>query len=166
VDKGAAMHDVRSRRSRTAAASSFALAFAMLTPPLAAFAQTQSPPTMDDAIAAISAAAPAAMAYQGTPGLSLAITDRTHTVRVLTFGYAEVASKAPVTPATRFAIGSITKSMTALALLGPDRSERADHALSAVVPDRRARQTYPRSPAALAHRRPAGRFFRCKRSAL
>ena len=120
------MHDVRSRRSRTAAASSFALALAMLTPSLAAFAQTPSPATMDDAIAAISAAAPAAMAYQGTPGLSLAITDRTHTVRVLTFGYAEVASKAPVTPATRFAIGSITKSMTALALLELHDAGRID----------------------------------------
>jgi len=72
---------------------------------------------MDDAIAAIAAAAPAAMAYQGTPGLSLAITDRTHTVRILTFGYANREAKTPVTPATRFPVGSITKSMTALALL-------------------------------------------------
>jgi len=72
---------------------------------------------MDDAIAAIEAYAPAAMAHQGTPGLSVAITDRNKTVHIITLGYANVDAKAPVTPATRFAIGSITKSMTALALM-------------------------------------------------
>jgi D-alanyl-D-alanine carboxypeptidase len=74
-------------------------------------------PAMADAIAAIEAAAPAAMAYQGTPGLSIAITDATHTIRIITLGYANVDTKAPVTPQTRFAVGSITKSMTVLALL-------------------------------------------------
>jgi D-alanyl-D-alanine carboxypeptidase len=92
------------------------LAIAVL--PLAAVAQTPSPPpSLDAAIAAIAASAPAAMAYQGTPGLAIAITDRTHTVRILTFGYANVDAKTPVSDTTRFAIGSITKSMTALALL-------------------------------------------------
>ncbi|HEY1654618.1 MAG TPA: serine hydrolase domain-containing protein [Candidatus Tumulicola sp.] len=74
-------------------------------------------PTLDDALAAIAAYAPVAMAAQGTPGLSLAITDRTKTLRILTLGYADAATRAPVTPASRFAIGSITKSMTALALM-------------------------------------------------
>jgi CubicO group peptidase (beta-lactamase class C family) len=93
-------------------------AIAVTALPAGGSAQTPpAAPTLDDAIAAIAAAAPAAMAYQGTPGLSIAITDRTHTLRVLTFGYANVDAKAPVTPATRFAIGSITKSMTAMALL-------------------------------------------------
>jgi CubicO group peptidase (beta-lactamase class C family) len=80
-------------------------------------AASARPPTIDDAVAAIAASAPAAMAYQGTPGLSIAITDRTHTIRILSFGYANVDAKAPVRDETRFAIGSITKSMTALALL-------------------------------------------------
>jgi D-alanyl-D-alanine carboxypeptidase len=85
--------------------------------PLATPASAQNRPTVDDAVAAIEAAVPAAMAYQGTPGLSIAITDRTKTIRVLTFGYANVDAKIPVTPASRFAIGSITKSMTALATM-------------------------------------------------
>ena len=72
---------------------------------------------MDDAIAAIEAYAPAAMAYQGTPGLSIAITDRSKTIRILTLGYANVDAKIPVSPTSRFAVGSITKSMTALAMM-------------------------------------------------
>jgi len=75
------------------------------------------PPTLDDAIAAIESYAPAAMTNQGTPGLSIAITDRNATIRIVTLGYADVAAKTPVTPQSRFAIGSITKSMTALALM-------------------------------------------------
>lgn len=72
---------------------------------------------MDDALAAIAAYGPRALAEQGAPGMSVAITDRTHTLKILTFGYANVEAKAPVTPSTRFPIGSISKSMTALALL-------------------------------------------------
>ncbi len=49
--------------------------------------------------------------------MSVAITDRTHTLKILTFGYANVESKTPVTDNTRFPIGSISKSMTSLALL-------------------------------------------------
>jgi CubicO group peptidase (beta-lactamase class C family) len=74
-------------------------------------------PTQADALAAIRAFAPIAMERQGTPGLAVAITTRQGTVDVITLGYADVAAKAPVTPDTRFAIGSITKSMTALALM-------------------------------------------------
>lgn len=73
--------------------------------------------TTASALDAISAYAPRAMREQGTPGLSIAITDRTHTLAVFTLGYANRDARAPVTPATRFAIGSITKSMTALALM-------------------------------------------------
>ncbi|MGH7736609.1 MAG: serine hydrolase domain-containing protein [Candidatus Tyrphobacter sp.] len=84
---------------------------------LAPTPRTGGPPTMDDALAAIRAYAPLAMEQQGTPGLSVAITDRTHTLAIITLGYSNRAAQTPVTPATRFAIGSITKSMTAIALL-------------------------------------------------
>jgi CubicO group peptidase (beta-lactamase class C family) len=81
-------------------------------------AQTPSPaPTIDDAIAAIRAYAPQALKDQGAPGMSVAITDRTHTLAIVTVGMADIASKTPVGPDTRFPIGSISKSMTALALL-------------------------------------------------
>jgi D-alanyl-D-alanine carboxypeptidase len=84
---------------------------------LSLVAATPAPPSIDDAIAAIERYAPVAMAEQGTPGLSVAITDRTKTLRIITLGYANVDAKTPVTAQTRFAIGSITKSMTALSVM-------------------------------------------------
>ena len=93
-----------------------ALGFAAQMVP--AQAQTASPaPTIDDAIAAIRAFAPQALKDQGAPGMSVAITDRTHTIAIVTVGMADVGSKTPVSADTRFPIGSISKSMTALALL-------------------------------------------------
>ncbi len=83
-------------------------------------------PSLTDALAAIRAYAPAAMAAQGTPGLSIAVTDRTHTLAIITLGYANVEARSPVTPQTRFAIGSITKSMTALSLLELRDEHRVD----------------------------------------
>ncbi|HTX55809.1 MAG TPA: serine hydrolase [Candidatus Acidoferrales bacterium] len=98
--------------------SSLVLALAFAAQSIPAPAQTSSAaPTMDDAIAAIRAYAPKALAEQGAPGMSVAITDRTHTLAIITEGMADVASKTPVSPQTRFPIGSISKSMTTLALL-------------------------------------------------
>src|SRR5580700_3051011 len=96
-------------------AACVALAFSWSATPGPATAAAA--PTMGAALDAIAAYAPQAMREQGTPGLSIAITDRTQTLRVITLGYADRDTNAPVTPRTRFAIGSITKSMTALALL-------------------------------------------------
>ncbi len=87
----------------------------LLVPPSPGFAS--EPPSYDAALDAIAAYAPRAMREQGTPGLSIAITDSTRTLRVITLGYADSSAQTPVTARTRFAIGSITKSMTALALL-------------------------------------------------
>jgi D-alanyl-D-alanine carboxypeptidase len=93
-----------------------ALGFAAQMVPVQA--QTASPPpTIDDAIAAIRAFAPQALKDQGAPGMSVAITDRTHTIAIVTAGMADIGSKTPVSADTRFPIGSISKSMTALALL-------------------------------------------------
>jgi CubicO group peptidase (beta-lactamase class C family) len=92
------------------------LTWALLAPH-AARAQTVPKPTLAEAIGAIEAYAPQAMAEQGAPGLSIAITDRTHTLRIITLGYANLDTREPVTDTTRFAIGSITKSMTAASLL-------------------------------------------------
>jgi len=81
---------------------------------------------LDAALEAIAAYAPAAMREQGAPGLSIAITDRTGTLRIITLGYANRESRTPVTAQTRFAIGSITKSMTALSLLQLKDAGRLD----------------------------------------
>lgn len=47
----------------------------------------------------------------------VAITDASHTLRIIPVGYADLESKTPVTESTRFGIGSLSKSMTATALL-------------------------------------------------
>ncbi len=74
-------------------------------------------PTMDDALKQIETFATQALQEQGAPGMSVAITDRKHTLRVITLGFANLDAKEPVTPETRFPVGSITKGMTALALM-------------------------------------------------
>jgi CubicO group peptidase (beta-lactamase class C family) len=55
--------------------------------------------------------------HDGSPGLTLVVTDRERTVRLATYGFADLAASAPVTPETRFEVGSIGKSFTALVLL-------------------------------------------------
>lgn len=74
-------------------------------------------PSMDDALSRIAQYAPQALQAQGAPGMVLAITDANHTLRIIPAGYADVDSKTPVTEQTRFGIGSLSKSMTATALL-------------------------------------------------
>ncbi|HZV76875.1 MAG TPA: serine hydrolase domain-containing protein [Candidatus Babeliales bacterium] len=103
----------RSSFALTPACALIVLSLGAPAPP----AQAAQGPAIDAALDAIAAYAPQAMREQGTPGLSVAITDRTRTLRVITLGYANRELQAPVTAQTRFAIGSITKSMTALALL-------------------------------------------------
>jgi D-alanyl-D-alanine carboxypeptidase len=98
--------------STRAACALFMLALVAPPPGLAS-----GSPAYDAALDAIAAYAPRAMREQGTPGLSVAITDSTRTLRVVTLGFADSRAQTPVTAQTRFAVGSITKSMTALALL-------------------------------------------------
>ncbi len=90
-----------------------ALAAAALCAPPAGAAPAA--PSLDDALGHIAAYAPQAL--RGAPGMVVAITDATHTLRIIPVGYADLESKSPVTPATRFGIGSLSKSMTATALL-------------------------------------------------
>ncbi len=57
------------------------------------------------------------MQSQNTPGLALALVDRMGTITVRSYGYEDLEQRTPVSPATRFQIGSISKSFTAIALL-------------------------------------------------
>ncbi|MFI5210289.1 MAG: serine hydrolase domain-containing protein [Gemmatimonadales bacterium] len=66
------------------------------------------------------------MQESGAPGLAFAITDRTGTLRVATWGYADVEARRPLTPADRFEIGSISKSFTAIALLQLEAAGKFD----------------------------------------
>lgn len=84
---------------------------------LAAPALAAAPPSLDDTLARIGQYAPQALEEQGAPGMIVAVTDATHTLRIYPVGYADLAGKIPVTERTRFGIGSISKSMTSTALL-------------------------------------------------
>jgi CubicO group peptidase (beta-lactamase class C family) len=54
---------------------------------------------------------------QRLPGVALTVVHGDRPVWTKAFGYADVSAKAPATPQTRYRIGSITKTFTALAIL-------------------------------------------------
>ena len=60
------------------------------------------------------------------PGMTVALTDREKLLRVVTYGFADVAARTPVTPETLFEIGSISKSFTSIALLQLQEAGRLD----------------------------------------
>lgn len=74
----------------------------------------------------IDAAARASMAEHRTPGLALALTSREGLLFHLTYGFADLKLKTPVTPQTLFQIGSISKSFTAVALMQEADAGRFD----------------------------------------
>jgi len=53
----------------------------------------------------------------GIPGLAIAVTDHEKLLKAATYGVADLASRAPVTPDTLFEIGSLGKPFTSIALL-------------------------------------------------
>ena len=57
------------------------------------------------------------MARDGAPGLVVGVTDRTDTLYIGTFGFADLAAATPVGEHHAFEIGSIGKSFTAMVLL-------------------------------------------------
>ena len=59
-------------------------------------------------------------------GLAISVTDRQRTLYTAGLGYAELASRRPITADTTFQIGSIGKSMTALAVLQLVQAGRLD----------------------------------------
>ncbi|HEY5257152.1 MAG TPA: serine hydrolase domain-containing protein [Candidatus Baltobacteraceae bacterium] len=108
---------MRSSHSCNTTILAAAAAIALLAPSAAPAQTAPAKPTLQDALDAIASYAPQALAVQGAPGASIAITDPSHTLEIVTVGYADNESKTPVTPQTRFGIGSITKSFTAGSLL-------------------------------------------------
>jgi len=71
----------------------------------------------DAAAAAIDAAVETEMERARQPGLTLGLTDRDGTLLIRAYGFADLASRQPVTPDTLFEIGSIGKTFTAVAIL-------------------------------------------------
>jgi D-alanyl-D-alanine carboxypeptidase len=60
------------------------------------------------------------------PGLALALTNREETLYVSTYGFSDLATRAPVKLETLFEIGSISKSFTSAALLQLHEAGRLD----------------------------------------
>ncbi len=73
--------------------------------------------SFDGAFAAIDAHVRVLMDFHGTPGLALAVTDRSGTLKVSAYGLADIGAKTPVLPGTLFEIGSIGKTFTAIAVM-------------------------------------------------
>jgi CubicO group peptidase (beta-lactamase class C family) len=71
----------------------------------------------DAVVAAVDAAVQTEMERSRQPGLTLGLTDQDSTLVIRTYGFAELASRQPVTPETLFEIGSIGKTFTAVAIL-------------------------------------------------
>jgi D-alanyl-D-alanine carboxypeptidase len=103
-------------RAYAAAFVALAAAYSSIAWPARAQDQAASP-SLSAALDRIAAFAPVALQRQGGPGMVVAITDRTHTLRIVPVGYRDLSGKVPVAEDTRFGIGSLTKSMTATALL-------------------------------------------------
>ena len=83
----------------------------------------------DDVNARLTEAAAAidqALEHSSMPGLVVGITDR-HTLRkVIVHGYADLKTRKPLTADSRFAIGSISKAFTAIALMQLSQEHRFD----------------------------------------
>lgn len=112
--------------SRSSSSLLLSLALIGATP---APAPAAAPPTLAQTLDAIEAYAPVALARQGAPGMSVAIVDKSGVLRILSVGFANRETKEPVTPQTRFGIGSLTKSFTATALLQLKDAGRFDDML-------------------------------------
>ena len=84
---------------------------------IAAGGQQPAKPDLDAAYKLIDTYVARQMKVEQIPGLALALTDRNGLLRVTTYGYSDIETKTPVTSETRFEIGSISKSFTAISLL-------------------------------------------------
>lgn len=67
-----------------------------------------------------------ALAKSSMPGLVVGLTDRTRLRRVFVHGYADLKARTPLNAESRFAIGSISKAFTSIALLQLEQEGRFD----------------------------------------
>jgi CubicO group peptidase (beta-lactamase class C family) len=96
-------------RFRLAAAALLVLA----VPALAQRRPATPPPALDTRF---DAQVDSVLAAWKVPGLALAVVHKGKVVHLKGYGYKDVAGRVPVTPATKFAIGSVTKSFVVTGL--------------------------------------------------
>ncbi|WP_447752623.1 serine hydrolase domain-containing protein [Sphingopyxis fribergensis] len=80
----------------------------------------------------------------GDTALVVAVTDRDRPLMIVSHGYADIDRRIPATPDTRFAIGSISKSFTAVALMQMADEGRfdPDAPIAHYLPDFRMRSAF------------------------
>jgi D-alanyl-D-alanine carboxypeptidase len=84
---------------------------------LASVVYGASPTDVQDKLAVAYARIDGALADTSMPGLVVGVTDRTAMRKVFVHGFSDLKSRTPLTPDSLFAIGSISKSFTAIALM-------------------------------------------------
>jgi D-alanyl-D-alanine carboxypeptidase len=67
-----------------------------------------------------------ALSHYSMPGLVIGITDRHGLRKVIVHGYGDLKTRKPLTAESRFAIGSISKAFTAIALMQVSQESRFD----------------------------------------
>jgi CubicO group peptidase (beta-lactamase class C family) len=79
------------------------------------------------------------------PGIAIGVSDRERLLGVVVHGYADVKAARPVTADTKFAIGSISKSFTAVVLLQMADEKKFDAAapVNEYLPQFRVSSSYP-----------------------
>ena len=80
----------------------------------------------DAKLAEAAAAIDQALSHSSLPGLVIGITDRHGLRKVFVHGYGDLKTRKPLTAESRFAIGSISKAFTAIALMQVAQENRFD----------------------------------------
>ncbi|MGH8138878.1 MAG: serine hydrolase domain-containing protein [Steroidobacteraceae bacterium] len=81
---------------------------------------------LDARLTRAKAAIDQALAGSSMPGLVIGITDRHELRTVIVHGYSDLKARTPLTPSSRFAIGSVSKAFTAIALMQLAQENRFD----------------------------------------
>ena len=117
--------------------------------PGAARAAATSSATFAPAVERVRAFAESVLAYNGFPGVSLALIGPDDFSAALAAGFSDAARGVPASPHQLFQIGSITKSLTAMALFLLAERGRVD--LSAQIQDLLPEYPLPAEPISLRH---------------
>ena len=75
------------------------------------------PPNLDLRLSQVASIISHALPSSPMPGLVIGITDRHALRKVIAYGFADLKTRVPVTPDSRFAIGSVSKAFTAISLM-------------------------------------------------
>jgi CubicO group peptidase (beta-lactamase class C family) len=97
------------------------------------------------ALTSLSAQIESALANSKKPGIVIGITDRDKTLRVYLHGFADLKTREPLTAESRFAIGSISKAFTSIALMETADEGKFDPRapLTRYLPSLKIRSNYP-----------------------